>query len=69
VLVGDVDVVTARRTLWEQHRLVVEHGAASVVAALRSGAYVPERGERVAAVLCGANTAPDDLTPEAPRPR
>ena len=69
VLVDDADVVAARRTLWEQHRLVVEHGAASVVAALRSGAYVPERGERVAAVLCGANTALDDLTPEAPRRR
>jgi threonine dehydratase len=66
VLVDDADVVAARRYLWEQHRLVVEHGAASVVAALRSGAYVPDAGERVAAVLCGANTAVDDLTPEAP---
>ena len=69
VLVDDADVVAARRFLWEQHRLVVEHGAASVVAALRSGAYSPASGERVAAVLCGANTAPDDLTPEAPRLR
>ncbi|MDP9428392.1 MAG: threonine/serine dehydratase [Actinomycetota bacterium] len=67
VLVDDADVIAARRPLWEQHRLVVEHGAASVVAALRSGAYVPTSGERVAAVLCGANTAPGDLTPEAPR--
>jgi threonine dehydratase len=69
VLVDDADVVAARRFLWEQHRLVVEHGAASVVAALRCGAYVPTSGERVAAVLCGANTALDDLTPEGPRPR
>jgi threonine dehydratase len=65
VLVRDDDVVTARRLLWERYRLVVEHGAATVVAALLSGAVVPEPGERVAAVLCGANTAPDDLTPEA----
>jgi threonine dehydratase len=65
VLVADDDVVTARRLLWERHRLVVEHGAATVVAALLSGAVVPEPGERVAAVLCGANTALDDLTPEA----
>lgn len=69
VLVDDADVVAARLLLWEQHRLVVEHGAASVVAALRSGAWSPAPGERVAAVLCGANTAPDDLTPEAPRRR
>jgi threonine dehydratase len=66
VLVEDDDVVAARRVLWERHRLVVEHGAASVLAALLSGAYVPDRGERVAAVLCGANTAVDDLAPEAP---
>jgi threonine dehydratase len=66
VLVGDDDVIAARRILWERHRLVVEHGAATVVAALLSGAYRPDRGERVAAVLCGANTALHDLTPEAP---
>jgi len=62
VLVDDADVVAARRTLWEQHRLVVEHGAATVVAALLTGAYVPDPDERVAVVLCGANTALDDLT-------
>src|SRR4051794_27419631 len=67
VLVEDADVVAARRLLWERHRLVVEHAAASVVAALLSGAYRPDGGERVAAVLCGANTAPDDLVPEGPR--
>jgi threonine dehydratase len=67
VLVDDADVIAARRYLWEQHRLVVEHGAATVVAALRCGAHSPAPGERVVAVLCGANTAVDDLTPEAPR--
>ena len=66
VLVEDDDVVAARRLLWERHRLVVEHGSATVVAALLSGAYATDRGERVAAVLCGANTALTDLTPEAP---
>jgi threonine dehydratase len=66
VLVDDDDVVAARRLLWERHRLVVEHGAATVVAALRSGAYAPADGERVALVLCGANTSPADLLPEAP---
>src|SRR3954453_1652050 len=66
VLVDDADVVAARRLLWERYRLVVEHGAATVAAALLTGAYRPDRGERVAAVLCGANTAPEDLTPEGP---
>jgi threonine dehydratase len=67
VLVDDADVVAARRTLWEHHRLVVEHGAATVVAALLSGAYLPDPDERVAVVLCGANTALDDLA-APPRP-
>jgi threonine dehydratase len=66
VLVEDDEVVAARRLLWERYRLVVEHGAATVIAALLTGGYRPEPGERVAAVLCGANTSLDDLTPEAP---
>ncbi len=66
VLVDDADVVAARRLLWERYRLVVEHGAACVVAALVAGAYVPDGDERVAVVLCGANTAPEDLAPEGP---
>jgi threonine dehydratase len=66
VLVDDADLVEARRVLWERYRTVVEHGAACAVAALLSGAYRPDPGERVVAVLCGANTALDDLTPEAP---
>ena len=32
----------------------------------KQGLYVPASGERVVAVLCGANTAPGDLIPEAP---
>ncbi|HEY0485888.1 MAG TPA: threonine/serine dehydratase [Mycobacteriales bacterium] len=58
VLVSDDDIVAARRWVWEEARLVVEHGAAAAVAALRTGAYTPEKGERVAVVLCGANTDP-----------
>jgi threonine dehydratase len=69
VVVSDDDVIAARRILWERHRLVVEHGAATAVAALLSGAYRPHSSERVVAVLCGANTALTDLTPEAPSSR
>lgn len=61
VLVTDDDVVVARRELWERYRIVVEHGAAAAYAALTAGIYVPAPGERVAVVLCGANTDPADL--------
>lgn len=58
VLVSDEDIVTARRALWENYRIVVEHGAAAAYAALLSGAYAPRAGETVAVILCGANTDP-----------
>ncbi|MFF2623541.1 serine/threonine dehydratase [Oerskovia jenensis] len=61
VLVPDDAIVAARRHLWDERRLVVEHGAAAALAALESRAYVPDLGESVAVVLCGANTDPSDL--------
>ena len=61
VLVTDDDLVHARRLLWDHRRIAVEHGAAAALAALTSGGYVPEPGERVVVVLCGANTDPSDL--------
>jgi threonine dehydratase len=61
VLVSDDDVVGARRLLWARYRIVVEPGAAAAMAALTSRAYVPADGERIAIVLCGANTDPANL--------
>ncbi|MDI6098100.1 threonine/serine dehydratase [Actinoplanes sp. NEAU-A12] len=61
VLVDDSAIVEARRRLWDEHRVVVEHGTAAAQAALLSGAYRPEKGERVVVLLCGANTDPADL--------
>jgi threonine dehydratase len=61
VLVPDAEIVGARRVLWEHRRVLVEHGAATALAALTSGAYRPADGESVAVVLCGGNTNPDDL--------
>jgi threonine dehydratase len=58
VLVSDADIVTARALLWDEYRMMVEHGAAAAYAVLTSGAYKPKPGERVAVVLCGANTDP-----------
>lgn len=59
VLVPDAAITAARRALWEEHRIVVEAGAATALAAQR-GASEP-LGERVAVILCGANTDPGDL--------
>ena len=56
LLVDDDAIVEARLQLWERFRIAAEHGAACAYAALTSGAYVPVRGERVAVVVCGANT-------------
>jgi threonine dehydratase len=62
VLVEDHAIVEARRQLWDDYRIAVEHGTAAAQAALSSGAYVPAPGERVVVLLCGANTNPADLT-------
>jgi threonine dehydratase len=62
VLVDDSAIIEARRRLWDEYRLVVEHGTAAAHAALLCGAYRPEPGERVVVLLCGANTDPADLT-------
>ena len=59
VLVSDADVYEAQRRLWDAARLVTEPGAATALAALTSGAYVPKDGERVGVLLCGGNDAPD----------
>jgi threonine dehydratase len=60
-LVSDADIVAARAMLWNEWRLVVEHGAAAPVAALIAGAYRPAPGERIVVLLCGGNTDPGDL--------
>ncbi|MGK8523699.1 serine/threonine dehydratase [Nocardia asteroides] len=63
VLVEDAAIVAARRALWAERRLAVEHGAATALAAVRGDApaFRPAPGERVCVVLCGANTDPSDL--------
>jgi threonine dehydratase len=61
VLVDDADILTAREWLWRTCRVVSEAGGATALAALLSGAYRPEPGERVGVVVCGANTDPSDL--------
>jgi threonine dehydratase len=62
LLVDDAAIVAARRRLWHDYRIAVEHGTAAAYAALTSGVYSPAAGERVVVLLCGANTDPSDLT-------
>ncbi|WP_067838729.1 pyridoxal-phosphate dependent enzyme [Nocardia lijiangensis] len=61
VIVDDPTIIATRRLLWDRHRIAVEHGAATGLAAVRADSYRPRPGERVAFVLCGANTDPADL--------
>jgi threonine dehydratase len=56
VLVSDDDIVAAQTALWQSVRVVAEPGGAAAFAALLSGRYVPAPGERVAVLICGANT-------------
>lgn len=58
VLVTDDAVRKAQRALWEDLRMVAEPAGATGLAALMSGAYRPAPGERVATLICGANTDP-----------
>jgi len=57
VVVSDEATFEAQRRLWDASRLVVEPGAATALAALTSGAYVPRGDERVGVLLCGGNAA------------
>ncbi|MER6105830.1 threonine/serine dehydratase [Streptomyces sp. NPDC001832] len=66
VLVPDSEIVRARQTLWDHHRVAVEHAASTALAALTAPAphgYRPSGDEKIAVVLCGANTDPSDLAP------
>ncbi len=61
VLVTDDAVRDAQRALWDELRIVAEPAGATGLAALRAGAYRPAPGERVATLICGANTDPGSV--------
>ncbi len=61
--VPDDAIVAAQRLLWEELRMLGEPAGVASLAGLLAGAYVPEPGERVGVVLCGANTDPAALAP------
>ena len=56
VLVSDDDIRAAQRALWDKVRVVAEPGGAAAFAAVLSGKYAPAADERVAVLVCGANT-------------
>lgn len=61
VLVPDDAILEAQCLLWRELRQLVEPAGATALAALICGAYVPIPGERIAAVVCGGNIAPNPL--------
>jgi threonine dehydratase len=56
VLISDDDIRAAQAALWDKVRVVAEPGGAAAFGALLSGKYAPAPDERVAVVVCGANT-------------
>jgi len=56
VLVSDDAIRAAQLALWDKARLVTEPGGAAAFAALLTGTYAPASDERVAVLVCGANT-------------
>jgi threonine dehydratase len=56
VLVADDAIRQAQEKLWSALRVVTEPGGAAAFAAILSGRYKPVADERVAVLLCGANT-------------
>jgi threonine dehydratase len=57
VLVEDDHIRAAQAALWDKLRIVSEPGGTAAFAALLSGRYQPQPGERVGIVLCGGNTS------------
>ena len=61
VLVSDEAVREAQRALWNELRVIAEPAGATGLAALMTGAYRRAAGERVATLICGANTEPGSI--------
>jgi threonine dehydratase len=61
-LVTDDAIQQAQQALWKVLRVVTEPGGAAAFAALLSGRYKPQPGERVGVLVCGGNTTAVDFT-------
>jgi len=61
LLLTDESIRAAQLWLWKELKLAVEPAAALPLAALHSRRYVPQPGETVCLVICGANVDPASL--------
>lgn len=61
LVADDAAIVAARRWLWDELRIVVEHGTAAALAPILAGTVTETAGRTLCVVLCGANTALSDL--------
>ncbi len=61
VLVTDQAIRAAQWRMWQLARVVAEPGGAAAFAALLSGRYVPQKGERIGVVVSGGNTTAVDF--------
>ncbi len=55
ILVSDAHVTAGQKWLWDKARIIAEPGGATAIAALLSGVYRAEPGERIGVIVCGAN--------------
>ena len=62
VLVNDQQIRDAQECLWRTLRVVAEPGGSAAFAALLSGRYTPQRGERVGVLVSGGNTIAVDFS-------
>jgi threonine dehydratase len=62
VLVTDDAIRHAQEHLWSEARIVAEPAGVTAYAALLSGRYVPEPGEKVGVIITGGNTVAVDFT-------
>jgi threonine dehydratase len=65
VLVPDEKIQQAQEALWKVLRVAAEPGGAASLAALLSGGYQPQPGERVGVLVCGGNTTAVDFSRRA----
>ena len=61
VLVADDAIRAAQRALWDVLRVVGEPGGSAATAAILSGRYRPQSGERVGILVSGGNTVAVDF--------
>jgi threonine dehydratase len=60
-LVEDDAIRNTMALLWNDFQIAAEPGGATALAALLSGAYRPEPGERLGILVCGGNVDPAQL--------